>query len=73
MELVDQTLTIFNNYGYEAEIIVASVRHPLHVLEAALTGADIVTVPYKVLMQLTHHPLTDLGLQKFLADWKGSH
>jgi len=73
MELVDQTLTIFNNYGYETEIIVASVRHPLHVLEAALTGADIATVPYKVLMQLTHHPLTDSGLQKFLSDWKGSH
>jgi transaldolase len=49
------------------------VRHPLHVLEAALTGADIATVPYKVLMQLTHHPLTDSGLQKFLSDWKGSH
>jgi transaldolase len=73
MELVEQTLAIFNNYGYETEIIVASVRHPLHVLEAALSGADIATVPYKVLLQLIQHPLTDLGLQKFLQDWKGSH
>ncbi len=70
MELVEQIMTIFENYGFDTEVIVASVRHPLHVLEGALAGADIATVPYKVLMQLTAHPLTDLGLAKFLADWQ---
>jgi transaldolase len=70
MEVVEQIMAIFNNYGYESEVIVASVRHPLHVLEAALAGADIATVPYKVLMQLIKHPLTDIGLAKFLEDWE---
>ena len=70
MELVEQIMAIFNNYGYEAEVIVASVRNPLHVLEAALAGADIATIPYKVLMQLIKHPLTDIGLAKFLEDWE---
>lgn len=70
MELVEQIMTIFNNYGYESEVIVASARHPLHVLQAALAGADIATVPYKVLMQLVKHPLTDIGLAKFLEDWE---
>ncbi len=70
MDLVEQILTIFDNYGFETEIIVASVRHPIHVLESALMGADIATVPYKVLAQLAKHPLTDIGLEKFLADWK---
>ena len=70
MEIVDQIVTIFNNYGFETEIIVASIRHPVHVLTAALMGADIATIPYKVLLQLTQHPLTDIGIQKFLADWK---
>ncbi len=69
-EIVEQTLTIFENYGFDTEIIVASVRHPLHVLEAALTGADIATVPFGVLMQLLKHPLTDSGLKKFLEDWE---
>ena len=72
MEIVEQTLTIFENYGFDTEIIVASVRHPLHVLEAALTGADIATVPYGVIMQLIKHPLTDVGLKKFLEDWERS-
>jgi transaldolase len=72
MELVEQIMAIFNNYGYESEVIVASVRHSLHVLEAALAGADVVTVPYKVLMQLIKHPLTDIGLAKFLEDWEKS-
>ncbi len=73
MELVEQIMTIFENYGFDTEVIVASVRHPVHVLEAALAGADIATVPYKVLMQFTKHPLTDIGLAQFLADWrKGS-
>jgi transaldolase len=70
MEIVEQTLTIFENYGFDTEIIVASVRHPLHVLEAALAGADIATIPYGVMMQLLHHPLTDVGLERFLADWR---
>ncbi|MEJ2024710.1 MAG: fructose-6-phosphate aldolase [Deltaproteobacteria bacterium] len=70
MELVDQIVTIYDNYGFETEIIVASVRNPTHVLEAALMGADIATIPYKVIAQLIKHPLTDIGLEKFLADWK---
>ena len=70
MEIIEQIVTIFNNYGFETEIIVASIRHPVHVLTAALMGADIATIPYKVLLQLTQHPLTDIGIQKFLADWK---
>lgn len=70
MEIVEQILTIFENYGYDSEIIVASVRHPLHVLEGALAGADIATMPYQVMMQLMHHPLTDVGLKKFLEDWE---
>ncbi|MBA4394017.1 MAG: fructose-6-phosphate aldolase [Desulfobacca sp.] len=70
MEIIGQITTIFNNYGFETEIIVASIRHPVHVLTAALMGADIATIPYKVLLQLTHHPLTDMGIQKFLDDWK---
>jgi len=69
MELVEQIVTIYDNYGYETEVIVASVRHPGHVLEAALIGADIATVPLKVIKQLTVHPLTDIGLKNFLDDW----
>ena len=69
MEGIDQIRTIFDNYGYTTEIIVASVRHPLHVLNAALLGADICTIPFGVLKQLEKHPLTDAGMKKFLADW----
>ena len=69
MELIEQIATIYGNYGYETEIIVASVRNPLHVLDAALMGADIVTTPYKVMEQFIKHPLTEIGLEKFLADW----
>ena len=69
MELVDQIVTIYNNYGFETEVIVASVRNPVHVLTAALMGADIATIPYKVLIQLADHPLTTSGLKKFLQDW----
>lgn len=72
MEVVEQIVTIFENYGFDTEIIVASVRHPLHVLDGALAGADIATIPYGVMMQLVKHPLTDIGLQKFLADWEGA-
>jgi transaldolase len=69
MEIVDQIVTIFNNYGFDTEVIVASVRHPRHVLEAALMGADIATIPFKVIEQLAKHPLTDKGIDMFLADW----
>lgn len=70
MEIVDQIRTIFDNYGYATEIIVASVRSPQHVLQAGLMGADICTIPYGVMLQLAKHPLTDIGLEKFLADWQ---
>ncbi len=70
MEVVDQIRTIFDNYGYSTEIIVASIRSPQHVLEAGLMGADICTIPFSVMQQLAKHPLTDIGLEKFLADWK---
>ena len=69
MELVENIIAIYDNYGFETEVIVASVRNPIHVLDAALMGADIATIPYKVIQQLTKHPLTDIGLEKFLADW----
>lgn len=69
MELVEQIVTIYDNYGYDTEVIVASIRNPVHVLDAALMGADISTIPYKVMEQLIKHPLTDIGLEKFLADW----
>ena len=70
MDLIRQIMTIFNNYGFESEVIVASIRHPVHVLEAALIGADVATIPYKVIEQLTKHPLTDIGIERFLEDWK---
>ncbi len=70
MDLVEQIATIYENYAYETEIIVASVRNPLHVLDAALVGADIATIPLKVIRQLIRHPLTGIGLENFLADWK---
>jgi transaldolase len=70
MEIVEQILGIYENYGYETEVIVASIRNPIHVLDAALMGADIATIPFKVMEQLIKHPLTDIGLEKFLADWK---
>jgi transaldolase len=70
MDLVEQIATIYENYGFTTEIIVASIRNPLHVLDAALIGADIATIPYKVMEQLIKHPLTDIGIERFLADWK---
>jgi transaldolase len=70
MEIVEQILGIYENYGYETEVIVASIRNPIHVLKAALMGADIATIPFNVMEQLIRHPLTDVGLEKFLADWK---
>jgi transaldolase len=70
MDLVRQVVTIFDNYGYPTEVIVASVRNPLHVVDAALTGAHIATIPFSVIDQIVKHPLTDIGIEKFLADWK---
>lgn len=70
MELIKQIKTIYDNYGYPTQIIAASIRHPIHVVDAAMAGADIVTVPFKVIQQLINHPLTDIGVERFLADWK---
>ncbi len=70
MELVSQIVQIFDNYGIGTEIITASVRHPRHVVEAALAGSDIATMPFAVLKKLFEHPLTDLGLKQFLTDWE---
>jgi transaldolase len=70
MELIRQIVTIFHNYDFPTLVLVASIRHPQHVVEAALTGGDICTMPYGVFQQLAKHPLTDIGLKKFLADWE---
>jgi len=70
MELVEQIVAIFDNYDFDTEVLAASLRHPVHVVEAALAGADIATVPAKVFDQLFLHPLTDLGIKNFLADWE---
>jgi transaldolase len=70
MELIRQILTIYENYAFPTQVLVASVRHPQHVVEAALAGGHICTVPYSVFQQLVKHPLTDIGLKKFLADWE---
>jgi transaldolase len=72
MLLVEQCVDIFNNYAYDTEVIVASIRNPLHVLESALIGADIATIPFGVLKKLAAHPMTDRGLQAFLDDWNKS-
>jgi transaldolase len=70
MDLVRQIVTIYGNYGFGTEVIVASVRNPVHVVDAALAGAHIATIPFAVIDQLVKHPLTDIGIEKFLADWK---
>jgi transaldolase len=70
MQLISQIRQIYDNYGMDTEILVASVRHPQHVVESALMGADCATIPPKVLWQLVKHPLTDLGIEAFLEDWK---
>lgn len=72
MGVIEQTVQIFHNYNFPTEVLVASVRHPVHILQAAMIGADICTVPHKILLQMIHHPLTESGLEKFLADWKKS-
>lgn len=70
MDLVSQVMEIYDNYGYPTEVIVASVRNPLHVVDAAMAGAHIATIPFNVIDQLVKHPLTDIGIEKFMADWK---
>jgi transaldolase len=70
MELVDQILAIYDNYDIDTEVIVASVRSPMHVFNAAISGAHIATIPFKVLSQLSKHPLTDIGIENFLKDWE---
>jgi transaldolase len=72
ISLISEIVQIFKNYGIKTEIIVASVRTPMHVLEAAKLGADIATVPYKVIMQMVKHPLTDIGIERFLKDWENA-
>ncbi len=72
MDLIDEIVTIYQNYGYDSEVIVASIRNPLHVLDSALIGAHIATIPLKVIKQMAAHPLTDKGIDSFLADWKKS-
>ncbi len=69
MEVVKEIVDVYNYYGYETEIIAASIRHPQHVIEASRVGADIATIPFKVLEQMFKHPLTDAGIDKFLEDW----
>jgi transaldolase len=70
MDLIRTIIEIYDNYGFETEVLAASIRHPLHVVEAALAGAHVATVPFSVLKLLIGHPLTDIGLEKFLADWR---
>lgn len=70
MELISQIVQIYRNYDYKTEVLVASIRHPLHLVEAALMGADVATMPFAVINRLFSHPLTDIGLENFLNDWK---
>ena len=70
MELISQIVQIYSNYDYQTQVLVASIRHPIHFVESCLMGADVCTMPFKVIEQLAKHPLTDIGLEKFLEDWK---
>ncbi len=70
MRMLSEIVEIYNNYGFETEIIAASIRHPMHVIEAALMGVDIVTMPFEVLEKMFKHPMTDIGIERFLSDWK---
>lgn len=72
MQLIGDIVQIYQNYDYDTQVLAASIRHPMHIVESALVGADVATVPYKVIKQLVHHPLTDKGLESFLNDWKKS-
>jgi transaldolase len=69
MDLIDKVVTIYQNYDFDTKVLVASVRHPIHIVQSAQLGADVATLPFKVLEQLYKHPLTDVGLERFLSDW----
>ena len=69
MQLIEEIVQVYDNYDFSTEVLVASVRHPMHIAESALLGADVATMPYKVFKQLYKHPLSDIGLERFLADW----
>lgn len=70
MQLIEQIVTIYHNYGFETEVLVASIRNPIHVVQSAMMGADVATIPFSVMKQLAQHPLTDIGIEKFLKDWE---
>jgi transaldolase len=72
MQLIRDIVQIYDNYGFATEVLAASIRHPMHIVDCALAGADVATIPFKVIQQLVKHPLTDKGLESFLADWKKS-
>ena len=72
MQLIADIVQIYQNYDYPTQVLAASIRHPMHIVDCALAGADVATIPFKVIKQLVHHPLTDKGLESFLADWKKS-
>jgi transaldolase len=72
MQLIENIVTIYGNYGYTTQVLAASIRHPMHIVDAALVGADVATIPFKVIQQLVKHPLTDKGLEAFMSDWKKS-
>ncbi len=72
MQLISDIIQIYDNYGFATEVLVASVRHPMHIVESALLGAHVATIPFKVIQQLVKHPLTDKGLDSFMSDWKKS-
>lgn len=72
MQLISDIVQIYDNYAFETEVLAASIRHPMHIVDCALAGADVATIPFKVIRQLVNHPLTDKGLEAFLADWKKS-
>lgn len=72
MQLIRDIVQIYDNYGFETEVLAASIRHPMHIVDCALAGADVATIPFKVIQQLANHPLTDKGLDSFMSDWKNS-
>ncbi len=72
MKLIEDIVQIYDNYGFETEVLAASIRHPMHIVDSALAGADVATVPFDVLQKIVKHPLTDKGLEAFLSDWKKS-
>ena len=72
MQLIRDIVQIYDNYGFETEVLAASIRHPMHIVDCALAGADVATLPFKVIQQLANHPLTDKGLDSFMSDWKKS-